>query len=46
MKVASFEKLKSDWNQSWFIDIYGNLHIEGLEAELTVSNLAENEIMY
>ena len=21
MKVASFEKLKSDWNQFWFTDI-------------------------
>ena len=21
MKVVSFEKLKSDWNQTWFIDI-------------------------
>ena len=21
MKMASFEKLKSDWNQTWFIDI-------------------------
>ena len=21
MKVASFEKLKSDWNQIWFVDI-------------------------
>ena len=21
VKVASFEKLKSDWNQTWFIDV-------------------------
>ena len=32
VKVASFEKLKSDWNQTWFIDIIwessmGNLRI-------------------
>ena len=25
MNMASFEKLKSDWNQTWFIDIIWEL---------------------
>ena len=37
MKVVSFEKLKSDWNQTWFVDVIWELsyvhavkgHIQG-----------------
>ena len=46
MKVASFEKLKSDWNQTWFIDaILDPLYVHVVKGHILRSKVIIGQVV-
>ena len=46
MKVASFEKLKSDWNQTWFIDtIWDPLYVYVVKGHIWRSKVIKSQVV-
>ena len=42
MKVVSFEKLKSDWNQTWFVDVIWELsYVHAVKGHIQGQSLSE-----
>ena len=45
MKVASCEKFKSDWNQTWFIDkIWDNLYVDMVKGQIPRSKVIRGQV--
>ena len=46
MKVASFEMLKSDWNQTWFIDtIWNPLYVHAVKGHIPRSKVIRCQVV-
>ena len=46
MKVVSFEKLKSDWSQTWFIDtIWGPLYVHAVKGQIPRSKVIRGQVV-
>ena len=46
MRVASFEKLKSDWNQTWFIDtIWDPLNVYAVKGHIPWSKVIRGQVV-
>ena len=45
MKVASFEKLKSIWNQTWFIMIWELLHVHSAKGHIPRSKVILGQVV-
>ena len=44
MKVVLFEKLKSDWNQTWFIDtIWDPLYVHAVKSHKPMSKVIRGQ---
>ena len=44
MKVASFAKMKSDWNQKWFIDtIWDPLYVHAVKGHILRSKVIRSQ---
>ena len=46
MKVALFEKLKSDWNQTWFVDtLWDPLYVHEVKGHIPRSKVIRGQVV-